>query len=230
MPRPKPRTYGRSVSSEGFHSHAFLIFSMLLVALAFAASGLAPFASHSKAQGSQGTTPRTLSFEERVAYQRAVDEVYWRHTVWPKENSAPKPSLDEAVTREQTAAKVEDTLRKSEALARQWGRPVSPEQLQAEVSRMARETRSPEVLRELFDALGDDAFVVAEVLARPALVDRLARTSFLSEGHASNSKSSFDSWWAGASAEFISEPAPASDFGYQLAEINQAGADDTWRP
>ncbi|HKG12631.1 MAG TPA: Ig-like domain-containing protein [Pyrinomonadaceae bacterium] len=212
--------------TQRFRSHAFVILSALLVALASAASGLAPFSSNSKVQGASA---RTLSFDERVAYQRALDEVYWRHTVWPKENSAPKPSFDEVVTREQTAAKVEDTLRKSEALALRWGRPVLPEQLQAEVARMARETRSPEVLRELLDALGNDAFVVAEVLARPALVDRLARTSFLSEEQP-GSKSSFNSWWAGAGADFISEAAPASDFSYQLAEINQAGADDTWRP
>ena len=227
MPRPKPRTYGRSVPTQRFRSHAFIIFSVLLVALTCAASGLAPFSSHSKAQG---TTARTLSFDERVAYQRAVDEVYWRHTVRPKESPAPKPSFDQLVTREQTAAKVEDALRKSEALARRWGRPVSPEQLQAEAARMARETRSPGVLRELFDALGRDPFVIAEVLARPALADRLARASFSGEVKASNSKATFESWWVGANAEFTSEAAPASDFSYRLAEINQAGADDTWTP
>jgi hypothetical protein len=37
---------------------------------------------------------RTLSFAERVAYQRAIEEIYWRHRIWPKENPDPKPSLD----------------------------------------------------------------------------------------------------------------------------------------
>ncbi len=27
---------------------------------------------------------RTLTFAERVAYQRAIEEVYWRHRIWPK--------------------------------------------------------------------------------------------------------------------------------------------------
>ena len=36
---------------------------------------------------------RTLSFAERVAYQRAIEEVYWRHRIWPKENGA-KPPLE----------------------------------------------------------------------------------------------------------------------------------------
>ena len=25
-----------------------------------------------------------LTFAERVAYQRAIEEVYWRHRIWPK--------------------------------------------------------------------------------------------------------------------------------------------------
>src|SRR6266487_3617457 len=34
----------------------------------------------------------TLTFAERVAYQRAIQDVYWRHRIWPKAN--PKPSLE----------------------------------------------------------------------------------------------------------------------------------------
>jgi len=30
------------------------------------------------------------SFGERVASQRAIEEVYWRHTIWPAENQQPK--------------------------------------------------------------------------------------------------------------------------------------------
>jgi len=44
-----------------------------------------------------GVSQRTLTFEERVAYQRAIEEVYWRHRLWPRnggERPDPKPSLD----------------------------------------------------------------------------------------------------------------------------------------
>ena len=41
------------------------------------------------------------------------------------------------------------------------------------MDRMAKHTKQPEVLRELFAALGNDPFVIAECLARPALADRL---------------------------------------------------------
>jgi hypothetical protein len=42
---------------------------------------------------------------------------------------------------------------------------------------MARNTKRPEVLHELFEALGNDPFVIAECLARPVLSERLI-TSF----------------------------------------------------
>src|SRR6187549_1949574 len=37
---------------------------------------------------------RTLSFAERVSYQRAIEDVYWRHRIWPNERRDPKPPLD----------------------------------------------------------------------------------------------------------------------------------------
>src|SRR3989441_9011067 len=69
-------------------------------------------------------------------------------------------------------AKVEDYLRKSSALERIWDRPITAEQLQAEIDRMTRATRQPEVLLELFRALGNDPVRIAECLGRPSLADR----------------------------------------------------------
>ena len=116
---------------------------------------------------------RTLTFAERVAYQRAIEDVYWRHRIWPKERPDPKPSLDAVMSQAQLEKKVTDYLRKSQALEDYWQRPITAEQLQAEMDRMAKHTKQPEVLRELFEALGNDPFVIAECLARPALADRL---------------------------------------------------------
>ena len=31
-----------------------------------------------------------LTFAERVSYQQAIEDVYWRHRIWPKENPDPK--------------------------------------------------------------------------------------------------------------------------------------------
>src|SRR5262249_42050621 len=73
----------------------------------------------------------------------------------------------------QIEEKVAEYLRKSQALEDYWQRPITSEQLQAELDRMAKNTRQPEILHELFEALGNDPSVIAECLARPALAERL---------------------------------------------------------
>ena len=73
----------------------------------------------------------------------------------------------------QIERKVQDYLRNSQALEDYWQRPITAEQLQAEMDRMAQHTKQPEVLRELFEALGNDPVIIAECVARPALVERL---------------------------------------------------------
>jgi hypothetical protein len=125
--------------------------------------------------------PGHLSLDERVAYQRAIEEVYWRHRIWPKENRASKPLLEQVMPLSVLRAKVEDYLRQSEALAVYWKRPITGAQLQAEMDRMARQSQQPQRLRELWQALGNDPYVIAECLARPALANRLIRTWYARE-------------------------------------------------
>jgi hypothetical protein len=150
----------------------FAISSLLLCAAAadLASSGtLLALSQHD----APGRAQRTLTVEERVSYQRAIEEVYWRHRIWPKEHPNPKPSLGAVMSQTQIKKKVRDYLRNSQALADYWQRPITTEQLQAEVDRVAQNTRQPEVLQELFEALGNDPFVIAECLARPLLAERL---------------------------------------------------------
>src|SRR5436190_5726934 len=127
--------------------------------------------SHSEAPTK--ASRRNLTFAERVADQRAIEEVYWRHRIWPKERLDSKPSLDAVMSQAQLESKVADYLRTSQTLEAYWQRPLTAEQLQAEMERIARDTKQPEVLREIFQALGDDAFIIAECLARPILAQRL---------------------------------------------------------
>src|SRR2546430_9185881 len=98
-------------------------------------------------QAPANTSQRTLTFEERVAYQRAIEEVYWRHRIWPRnrgERPDPKPSLDVVMSEAQLEKKVADYLSKSQALEDYWQRPITGEQLQAEMDRMATHTKQPE--------------------------------------------------------------------------------------
>ena len=80
---------------------------------------------------------RTLTFAERIAYQGAIEEVSWRHRIWPKENSKPKPALDAVMSQAQLEKKVTDYLQKSQALEDYWKQRITADQLQAEMDRMA---------------------------------------------------------------------------------------------
>ena len=162
-------------SQSGFPgSRALLILLFCAVACSIlTGTVVAFFRPETRSQISQ----RTLTFAERVAYQRAIEDVYWRHRIWPKENPDPKPSLDAVMSQAQLEKKVEDYLRNSQALEDYWQQPITAEQLQAEMDRMAQHTKQPEVLRELFEALGNDPFVIAECLARPVLAERLLARS-----------------------------------------------------
>jgi len=143
------------------------------VCLMIAETVLASFQSGAPANNSQ----RTLTFAERVAYQRAIEKVYWSHRIWPTERTDPKPSLDAVMSQAQLEKKVTEYVRKSQALEDYWQRPITSEQLQAEMNRMAVHTKQPDVLRELFAALGNDPFVAAECLARPILAERLFKSA-----------------------------------------------------
>src|SRR4029450_478438 len=140
-----------------------------LSASAISETLLALFPSEVKAKASY----RALTFPERVSYQRAIEEVYWRHRISPKENPDPKPALNAVMSQAQLENKVRSYLRDSLVLEDYWQQPITAEQLQAEMDRMARDTKQPEVLRELFEALGNDPAVIAECLARPVLTERL---------------------------------------------------------
>jgi N-acetylneuraminic acid mutarotase len=180
-----------------------------------------------------------LTFAERVAYQYAIEEVYWRHRIWPKDNPGPKQPLDAVISREQIEKKVTEYLRKSQFVTDQRGSPISANELQAEIDRMANHTKRPEALRELFESLGSDPLVIAECLARPTVAERLvselmtdtADTSFRAKsrnpaaGLVGNSTGSFDFAHDDIAAN-LDKP------GYKLREISVAGdcADDTWTP
>src|SRR6266704_2600454 len=169
---------------------------------------------------------RTLTFAERTAYQRMIEEVYWRHRIWPKERLEPKPSLDAVMSQAQLETKVADYLRNSQALEDYWQRPITVEQLQAEMGRMAQHTKQPEVLRELFEALGNDPFVIAECLARPVLSERLKPATVEWR------KGPLDSWRAGADNR-MSKLTAAANGSYRLPRISDAPngcTDDAWTP
>src|SRR5438105_5010274 len=183
------------------------------------------------AEGPSNVPQRTLTFAERVAYQSAIEDVYWHHRIWSDTNPGPKPPLDKVVSQAEIEKKVEDYLRNSQALEDYWLRPITPDQLQAEMERMASHTKQPGVLREIFAALGNDPFVIAECLARQVLAHRLV-TELNNEGSVKLTriawrKQPLQSWVATAEPQLPVTMAAVSA-NYALPAIS--GQSDNWTP
>src|SRR5262245_10548242 len=109
-----------------------LMFVAVFVSLA-SVTAVRPISSTLSSSTTASPEARTLTFPERVVYQQIIEDVYWRHRIWPKENHDPKPALDAVISRAELEKKVRDYLRDSQALEDSWHRPITAEQLQAEV-------------------------------------------------------------------------------------------------
>ena len=78
MKKSNPNT-----KAQIFRSAFYLLLLLAICAMTFALAkrsfgGLTTSATPSK------QTQGTLTFADRVAYQRAIEEVYWRHRIWPR--------------------------------------------------------------------------------------------------------------------------------------------------
>jgi len=123
-----------------------------------------------------GAAQRALTIEDRVAAQRAIEHVYYRHQI-----GVTKP-FDEAVPRAVLEAKVQKVLEQTVALEVYWKTRVTNAMLGRELERMTGGSRAPDRLQELFAALGNDPFLIKECLARATLVDRLTRNFYAFDG------------------------------------------------
>lgn len=173
---------------------------------------------------------RTVDLAERAAREFAVQEVYWQHRIWPKENAAAKPALSAVLSPDQLQLKAEDALRLTTALEKVWHTSIAGQQLQSEMDRMARDTKDPSLLRELFAALDDDPQLIAEVLARPTLAERMARSFYDHDSRFNAKTQPFAAWWNQARSKFAPQ-VTGSGFAYVLPLLNAVNAaPDTWSP
>src|SRR5262245_42806361 len=85
---------------------------------------------------------RELALGDRIACQRAIEEVYYRHQV-----GATRP-FEEAVPDELVERKVRRSLKQSVALEELWGTPVTAPMLEDELNRIRTASRLPGRLEE----------------------------------------------------------------------------------
>ena len=231
----------RSLAESGFFNVRIPVSVVICTAAAclavnaFSSKPASSTRSHSVA-ASAIQQNRTLTFADRVAYQRAIEEVYWQHRIWPTANAGPKPPLDKVMSQTQIEKKVEDYLRNSQALEDYWQQPITADQLQAEMDRMAHHTKQPGVLREIFAALSNDPFVIAECLARSVLTERLVTELNNEDGVKLTKiawrKQPLQSWVATGEAQApVTMAAVSASYTLPVIASPSGGcADDNWTP
>jgi len=124
------------------------------------------------------SSSRPSSLQQLLDDRRAVEEVLWKHRIWPATNPGPKPDFARAFPNALLEARVRDNLARSTALAALWNRPLSGKDLQAELNRMVTHSHDPGLLQEMFSALSHDPTRIAYALALPALADRRLRSYY----------------------------------------------------
>lgn len=170
--------------------------------LTFLAGTLLAIAAHAGA---------AMTLDERIACREKIEDVYWAHRLWPKENQGQKPARETVAPHATVAARVEESLRYETAIGELWQEALSPQVIQAEMDREARATRDPAMLRELWAALDNEPSRVAECLVRPELAERRIKERYANDpsrhgairqraaleiAASATVKVSFERWWS----------------------------------
>lgn len=116
---------------------------------------------------------KKLTLEERANYKLKIEEVYQKHRSNGKDFKLPDFEffLKEA----------EKDIKYTNALELFFNYKIDEEKLQAEINRIAENTKQPEVLKEIFDALGNDPEIIAEVYARDILSERILENLYYND-------------------------------------------------
>lgn len=111
-------------------------------------------------QNTNDVSHSKISFEDRVRYQRIIDQISLSDRFEYNENNLTN--------------KVKEYLKKSEALEKYWQQPVTFTEIQEEMYLLAKSPKSSSV-EEIWQALNNDPYIIAECYVRPILVDRRIR-------------------------------------------------------
>ena len=105
-------------------------------------------------------------FNQRVEWLRRVDNVYRSHQGAARTDERQQPKLKARKLQELVEHRVRMFDLEAKLLASFWGIAPSASDVQAELDRMARDSRDPTLLRELWKALADDPAAIAAAAKR----------------------------------------------------------------
>lgn len=128
-----------------------------------------------------GGLAQPATMDQLIADRGAIERVYYSHRInvtEPFEQAVPATVLRQLVER---------NLAREEALHTRYSVNISSDQITAEIARIDRSTRAPDVLAEIKAALGNDLGRYAESFVKPIVVERELRNRFANddEAHAS---------------------------------------------
>src|SRR6478672_911930 len=98
--------------------------------------------------------------DELCSDREAVERIYYNH------RTGEKPPFEQTLARDEIKNLVRTELRKEAALHKSYAVNITPAMVEAEVQRIHRNTRAPEMLAELKAALGNDDARFARAVAR----------------------------------------------------------------
>lgn len=113
-----------------------------------------------------------LDLENRVQYQSLIEQTYLGHRSEAGIEAPKAVSIEGSILPEAIRQKVVTRLRMTHALKQIWGQSITESAVQSEYRRIIENSRDPELLHKLFDALNDDSDVIAGLLIQPILVRR----------------------------------------------------------
>jgi len=127
----------RKLTAQSAFLRRRVLFSLLVCIPAAASMVSGTLLAFFHPEAPSNASQRTLTFAERVAYQRAIEEVYWRHRIWPKQRPDPKPSLDAVISQPPCSNWIvrvdrllgEHGLERALLRSWNWNREVSPSAL-----------------------------------------------------------------------------------------------------
>lgn len=192
--------------------------SRILFTVALFALTLQFSASANPTSSDEGKAMRHLSYEERVNAQRLIELTLWRYRFEGSQHT-----FDEVMPEERLRSKV-DLFLKQSALLEELGKIVSPEEVQKEMEWIAAHSIHYQALSEVWEALGNDPYLIAECYVRPLLVERLIREQYeartKSKLEAQAGVEEFEVWMQQATP-FI-PPTLAHSYKYSLPAIQPA--------
>lgn len=115
----------------------------------------------------------SISFQDRVKYQYFIEKIYYDNRIWPSKISS-KPEFEKVAKKGVIEKIVKDYLKKSVALEMLRGKEITAEELKQEMERIIKNSKDKKTLLKIFSTLNNDPFLIAEIVARKTLVERLA--------------------------------------------------------